>query len=67
MDTQRHQDGQQFYPIKHEGEWGSDHIILLILRLKHLNFASNIAVGSNNKCNVILVVGIFEKHLFLEG
>ncbi len=67
MDTQRHQDGQQFYPIKHEGEWGSDHIILLILRLKHLNFTSNIAVGLNNKCNVILVVGIFEKHLFLEG
>jgi len=47
MDTQRHQDGQQFYPIKHEGEWGSGHIILLILQLKRLNFASNMAVGSN--------------------
>ncbi len=47
-------------------EWGSGHIILLILQLKRLYFASNMAVGSNNNCNVILVVGIFEKHLFLE-
>ena len=28
-------------------EWESGHIILLILQLKRLNFASNIAVGSN--------------------
>ncbi len=28
-------------------EWGLGHIILLILQLKRLNFASNMAVGSN--------------------
>ncbi|MBW2228642.1 MAG: hypothetical protein JRG99_15385 [Deltaproteobacteria bacterium] len=47
-------------------EWGSGRIILLILQLKRLKFASNMAVDSNNKCNVILVVGIFEKHPFKE-
>ena len=41
--------------ISFEWLWGSVHNILLILQLKRLNFASNMAVGSNNKCNVILV------------
>jgi len=36
------------------------------LQLKRLNFISNMAVNSNNKCNGILVVDIIKEHLLGE-
>jgi hypothetical protein len=46
-----------------EKEWGSGHAKCLIICKKSFKNDRFLVVDSNNKCNVILVVGIFVKHL----